>query len=79
MQQGIKRRGFSASLGLAALGVGGWITGCSKVPDTIKIGVAQPLSGPLAGLGQDLLNGVKLAVEEINRSGLNVDGKRVTL
>ena len=69
MQQGIKRRGFSASLGLAALGV----------PDTIKIGVAQPLSGPLAGLGQDLLNGVKLAVDEINRSGLNVDGKRVTL
>lgn len=58
---------------------GGWITGCSKVPDTIKIGVAQPLSGPLAGLGQDLLNGVKLAVDEINRSGLNVDGKRVTL
>lgn len=79
MQQGIKRRGFSASLGLAALGVGGWITGCSKVPDTIKIGVAQPLSGPLARLGQDLLNGVKLAVDEINRSGLNVDGKRVTL
>lgn len=49
------------------------------MPDTIKIGVAQPLSGPLAGLGQDLLNGVKLAVDEINRSGLNVDGKRVTL
>lgn len=75
----INRRGFSAGLGLAALGASGWLTGCSKVPDTIKIGVAQPLSGPLAGLGQDLLNGVKLAVDEINKTGFHVDGKRVTL
>lgn len=70
---------FFRQPGAGGVGSGGWITGCSKVPDTIKIGVAQPLSGPLAGLGQDLLNGVKLAVDEINRSGLNVDGKRVTL
>jgi len=75
----INRRGFSAGLGLAALGATGWLTGCSKVPDSIKIGVAQPLSGPLAGLGQDLLNGVKLAVEELNKAGYYVGGKRVNL
>ena len=55
------------------------LAGCSKVPDTIRIGVAQPLSGPLAALGQDLLNGVKLAVAELNQGGYMVDGKRVTL
>jgi len=53
--------------------------GCSKVPDTIKIGVAQPLSGPLGALGQDMLNGVTLAVQELNKSGFTVDGKAVTL
>ena len=55
------------------------VAGCSKVPDTLKIGVAQPLTGPLGALGQDLLNGVKLAVEELNTAGYVVDGKRVTL
>ena len=55
------------------------LAGCSKVPDTIKIGVAQPLSGPLGALGQDLLNGVNLAVAELNKGGYTVDGKRVTL
>lgn len=55
------------------------LSGCGKVPDTIKIGVAQPLSGPLEALGQDLLNGVNLAVAELNQAGYTVDGKRVTL
>ena len=76
MNNAISRRRFSAGLGAAAL-AGAGLPGCSKVPDTIKIGVAQPLSGPIAGLGQDLLNGVKLAVDELNRSGVQVDGKRV--
>lgn len=55
------------------------LAGCSKVPDTIKIGVAQPLSGPLEHQGQDLLYGVQLAVAELNKAGYTVDGKRVTL
>jgi branched-chain amino acid transport system substrate-binding protein len=59
----------------AAFGLGG----CSKVGDTLKIGVAQPMSGPLAPLGKDMLNGVQLAVDEINKTGLRVDGKPVKL
>ena len=55
------------------------VAGCGKVPDTLKIGVAQPLTGPLGALGQDLLNGVQLAVDELNKAGYSVDGKRVTL
>jgi branched-chain amino acid transport system substrate-binding protein len=55
------------------------VTGCSKVPDTVKIGVAQPLSGPLGVLGQDMLNGVQMAADEINAAGLKIDGKTVKL
>lgn len=75
------RRHFCAGLALSAVAASALLalTGCSKVPDTIKIGVAQPLSGPLAALGQDLLNGVNLAVAELNKGGYSVDGKRVTL
>jgi branched-chain amino acid transport system substrate-binding protein len=54
------------------------ITGCSPMPNTIKIGVAQPLSGGLAALGKDLANGVQLAVDELNKQGFQVDGKKVT-
>ncbi|GKT01705.1 branched-chain amino acid ABC transporter substrate-binding protein [Acidovorax sp. SUPP3434] len=73
--QGSRRAALLAIAALAAtLGAG-----CSKVPDTIKIGVAQPLSGPLGALGQDMLNGVTLAVQELNKSGFTVDGKTVTL
>ncbi|PWW44564.1 branched-chain amino acid ABC transporter substrate-binding protein [Melaminivora alkalimesophila] len=76
MTQGMNRRQFSAGLGLA-LGAGGLLVGCNKVPDTIRIGVAQPLSGPLAALGQDLLNGVRMAVDELHKNGYTVDSKRV--
>ena len=74
----IARRRFSFSLALFALAAA-LVSGCSKVPDTLKIGVAQPLTGPLGALGQDLLNGVNLAVAELNTAGFMVDGKRVTL
>lgn len=77
MTHELDRRRFAA--GALALGAGAWLGGCSKVPDTARIGVAQPLSGPLAALGQDLLNGVQLAVNELNKAGFSIGGKRVAL
>lgn len=69
-----------ALLPLALLGPLPWLAGCGpSIPSTVRIGVAQPLSGAQADRGQDLLNGVKLAVQEINASGLKVAGKPVTL
>ncbi len=60
------------SAGLATL------LGCgSEVPDTIKIGVAQPLSGGLASLGKDMANGVQLAINELNTRNFRVKGKPV--
>lgn len=37
--------------------------------DTIKIGVNQPLTGPFAASGTYIVDGAKLAVEEINAGG----------
>ena len=55
------------------------LAGCDSTPSTVKIGVAQPLSGLEAELGQDLYNGVKLAVAELNKEGYKINGKPVTL
>jgi branched-chain amino acid transport system substrate-binding protein len=55
------------------------MTACNPIPDTVKIGVAQPLSGPLAADGLDLLNGVLMAVNEINAAGLRINGQSVKL
>ena len=62
-----------------ALASAGLLSACNVIPDTIKIGVAQPLSGNLSALGQDLLNGVKLAADELNKSGFKIKGKPVTI
>ncbi|HSW05315.1 branched-chain amino acid ABC transporter substrate-binding protein [Aquabacterium sp.] len=51
-----------------------------RLPDTLRIGVAAPFSGPLAPQGQDLLDGVVIAVEQINaEGGVLIAGKRVKL
>ena len=79
MTQDLNRRQFSAGLALAPFVAGGLLAGCNRMPDLFRIGVAQPLSGPIAALGQDLLNGVTLAVRELNEAGFSVDGKRIAL
>ena len=55
------------------------LSGCDNPPDTIKIGVPMPLSGTFAATGQDSLNGVKLAVAEINKEGFKIKGKPVSI
>jgi branched-chain amino acid transport system substrate-binding protein len=71
-----RRSAISAAVtALAALS----LVGCDRMPDTIKTGVAQPLTGGLAGLGKDLANGVQLAVDELNKQGFKVNGKAVKL
>ena len=50
-----------------------------RIPDPIKIGVAQPLSGPSAARGQDLVNGAKLAAADLNAAKFKVAGKAVRI
>jgi len=78
MQFHPSRRSTLALMTLGLLATGALLQGCDNTPSTIKIGVAQPLTGNLAALGQDLLNGVTLAVEELNKEGFKVKGKPVT-
>lgn len=63
------------------------MTGCGKGADKaasadgveVKIGHVAPLTGPIAHLGKDNENGARLALEEINKAGLTIDGKKVVL
>ena len=65
------------------------LTACSKGDDKaaavsadgieVKIGHVAPLTGPIAHLGKDNENGARLALEEINKAGLMIDGKKVVL
>ncbi len=72
------RRGLLPLLACLALGLG--LAGCDpRPPAVVKIGVAQPLSGDLEGLGKDLLNGVQLAVDELNKEGFVLAGRPVKL
>ncbi|MDN0081971.1 branched-chain amino acid ABC transporter substrate-binding protein [Crenobacter sp. SG2305] len=43
----------------------------------VKIGAANPLTGPFAHWGHDSDDGVKLAVQEANAEGVTLDGKKV--
>ena len=63
----------------AVLSVAG-LAGCEKIPEVVKIGVGQPLTGNLKTLGQDLLNGAQMAVDEINAAGgVRINGQNVKL
>jgi branched-chain amino acid transport system substrate-binding protein len=69
-----------AALILTACGKGG--DKAAAVPTDgieVKIGHVAPLTGPIAHLGKDNENGARLALEEINKAGLTIDGKKVVL
>jgi branched-chain amino acid transport system substrate-binding protein len=69
------RRQATSLLALTAIAAVALLAGCDNSPSVIKIGVAQPMSGNLAALGQDMHNGVKLAVDELNKAGFKIKGK----
>jgi branched-chain amino acid transport system substrate-binding protein len=73
------RRSLLLRLCLAPL-IAASLAACGpRIPETVEIGVAQPLSGPSAARGQDLVNGAKLAAAELNASGYRIAGKPVKI
>jgi branched-chain amino acid transport system substrate-binding protein len=63
---------------VAAVFVVSW-AGSSKAADEIVLGYTGPLSGPAAEYGQDLFNGIDMAVKELNAGGgITVKGKKYT-
>ncbi len=68
---------------LAALAIALGTTGAAMAQqgvtkDTITLGSIQDLSGPLAGFGKQVRNGMMLRVDEANEQG-GVDGRRLEL
>jgi len=70
------RKWVAFCLGLAVAASVGVLS--LQAADTIKIGVTAPITGPAAESGRNQLQGIKLAVEEINAAG-GVLGKKVEL
>ncbi len=72
---------FFASIFLVACGNSPDVTANAKgtkIGETIKIGVNMELTGAVAAYGKSEQNGIKLAVDEINKAG-GVDGKKIEL
>jgi branched-chain amino acid transport system substrate-binding protein len=70
----------AATLVLFGCGKGGDKTAATLADGVeVKIGHVAPLTGAIAHLGKDNENGARLAIEEINKSGLIIDGKKVVL
>jgi branched-chain amino acid transport system substrate-binding protein len=62
---------------VAAIVAGACLAGVAQAADTtdVKLGYAGPLTGPQAHYGQDMQNGLILAIEEANKKGIKLDGK----
>jgi branched-chain amino acid transport system substrate-binding protein len=61
---------YSGRVAFTALGMllaAGLVTGAAG--QTIKVGVSEPLTGAFAGSGNYVVNGAKIAADEINASG----------
>jgi branched-chain amino acid transport system substrate-binding protein len=53
--------------------------GTAFAQETVKIGFTGPLSGGAALYGKNVVNGMEMAIKEINAAGLEVAGKKVKL
>lgn len=63
------RRKLLAGAGLLGLAGGATLLAWPSQAKSVRIGVGQPLSGPLAALGKDMLQGAQLAAEQLNQAG----------
>jgi len=54
------------------------VIGCKKAENTIKIGIAGPMTGGIAKMGEDFRNAVTVAADEWNTAG-GILGKKIEL
>jgi branched-chain amino acid transport system substrate-binding protein len=72
-------RRVRAAAVLLAAGFAGSAAHADEAGEMVRIGEAAPVTGPASYLGKDTENGARLAIEEINRAGLVIGGRKVTL
>ena len=51
----------------------------SKADEKIKIAIIEPMSGPLASVGLDLIEGLEFFAERINNAGGVLGGKHIEI
>ncbi len=71
----VNRRTFLRAAAGASASLGAFPAVLRAQPRTIKVGMVEPVSGPMADVGQDSRLGAQLAVEAINAAG----GARIEL
>jgi branched-chain amino acid transport system substrate-binding protein len=67
---------FVAVLGASLVAVSGVSLAADKEM-VVKIGHVAPMSGPQAHYGKDNENGARLAIEDLNKKGMVIDGAKV--
>jgi branched-chain amino acid transport system substrate-binding protein len=83
MQMNVKLAVIAAAVALAACGkkeeaaAPAAAAPAAAEAQVIKIGHVGPTSGAIAHLGKDNENGARMAIEELNAKGLQIDGKPV--
>jgi branched-chain amino acid transport system substrate-binding protein len=65
----VNRRAFLGGAAAASLTAGVFPAALRAQPRTVKVGMVEPLSGPMADVGQDSRLGAQMAVEAINTAG----------
>ena len=65
----VTRRTFLRVAAVASVGLGACPAALRAQPRTIKVGLIEPVTGPMAEVGQDARLGGQLAVEAINAAG----------
>jgi branched-chain amino acid transport system substrate-binding protein len=68
---------FLSALAVALVLLTGYPSTICAADSIVRIGVAGPLTGALSHMGKDIENGVRLAVEEANASGIVLGGDTV--
>lgn len=72
----LRTRRRLAALPVAAALAAAFGAGTAFAQDTVKIGFTGPLSGGAALYGKNVVNGMEMAIKEVNAAGLEVGGKK---
>lgn len=83
MTQRLSMRGMKKAAAVASVGLLAAVAACGGGSDsgdgTIVIGYSAGLSGGAAEYGVNVQNGLRMAIDEINEEGVEIDGKKYTV
>lgn len=69
--------GASAAAAAAGTAAAPAVPSSADAPLVVRIAHAGPVSGPIASLGKDEENGVRMALDDLNAKGLEIGGRKL--